>query len=422
MTRTEISPAPSCADDAEPGLLPVDEALARIRAAVSGPVDREQVAVRAALGRVLARDIRSAMDVPMHTNSAVDGYAFAAASLPDSGVAELKVVGTAWAGRAHGGAIGAGQCARIMTGGMLPDGADTVEMQEAVERDGDTVRIAAPVKRGSNVRHAGEDMKAGDTALPAGRRVTPADLGVIASLGIGEVSVWRRPRVAFFSNGDELRSIGQPLARGEVYDSNRYTLYGMLTRMSVDFIDLGVVPDDPGAIREAFVSGARAADMLVTTAGASVGEADFIKATLDELGEINFWKMAMKPGRPLAFGRVGDTPFFGLPGNPVAVMVTFYQFVRPALLKMAGEVEKPRYRFRARVKGRLRKKPGRAEYQRGHLTQSADGSLEVSSTGDQGSGILTSMSGSDCFIILDTDSAGAEEGEYVIVEPFAGLV
>jgi molybdopterin molybdotransferase len=422
VSRTEIVPEPSCADDAEPALLPVDEALARIRAAIPTIAERERVALRDALGRVLAANAVSANDVPMHTNSAVDGYAFDAGALPDGGTATLRVVGTSWAGKPHHGALGPGECARIMTGATLPAGADTVEMQEAVEREGDRIRLPLPQKPGSNVRLAGEDLKAGAVALPAGRRVTPADLGVLASIGLGEVHVWRKPRVAFFSNGDELRSLGEPLHLGEVYDSNRYTLYGMLTRMMVDMVDLGVVADDPAAIREAFLSGANCADMLITTAGASVGEADFIRATLDELGEVTFWKMAMKPGRPLAFGRVGDTPFFGLPGNPVSVMVTFYQFVRPALTAMSGETDQPRYRFKARVRGRLKKRPGRTEYQRGHLAQAADGSLEVSTTGDQGSGILRSMSTSDCFIVLDAAQGDVEDGEWVIVEPFAGLV
>jgi molybdopterin molybdotransferase len=412
---------PSCADDSDPALIPVEEALKRIRAAIPVITDRERVAVRDSLGRVLAMDIHAAFDVPMHTNSAVDGYAFAAAETASGDPTTLRVVGTSWAGSIHEGALGRGECVRIMTGAVIPEGADTVAMQEHVERDGELIRVGSH-KPGANVRYAGEDLKAGKIGLATGRRVTPADLGVMASLGIGETDVWRRPRVAFFSTGDELRSVGQPLRLGDVYDSNRYTLYGMLTRQYVEFIDLGVVADDPDAIREAFVSGARCADMLITTAGASVGEADFINTILTELGEVNFWKMAMKPGRPLAFGRVGETPFFGLPGNPVAVMVTFYQFVRPALIKMSGEVEKPRHRFKARVRGTIRKRPGRAEYQRAYLVQAADGTLEVSSTGDQGSGILRSMSVSDCFVVLDAAQGNVNEGEWVIVEPFAGLI
>lgn len=418
-TRTE----PSCADPVEHGLLSIDAALKRIRAAIAPIEDRERVAVRAALGRVLADDVAAPHPVPMHTNSAMDGYAFAADGLPAQGTATLKAVGTSWAGRAFDGVVGAGECARVMTGAVMPEGTDTVEMQERVRRDGDVIRLDAKRgKKGANVRHAGEDLRAGDLALAAGRRVTPAGLGLLASIGVGEVNVWRRPRVAFFSNGDELKGVGEPLEPGDVYDSNRYTLYGMLTRIGADPVDLGVVRDDPQAIRAAFASGARAADMLIASAGASVGEADHIEATLRLLGTVEFWKMAMKPGRPLAFGRLGDTPFFGLPGNPVSVMVTFYQFVRPALLKMAGVVEEQRYTLKARATERIRKRPGRAEFQRGIVSGDGNGGLAVASTGDQGSGILHSMSISNCFIVLGAEQGDVEPGEWVTVEPFAGLI
>lgn len=421
MKRTDLRRDPSCADDAEPALIPVDDALARIRADITPIRERERVAVRDALGRVLGADVIARNDVPMHTNSAVDGYAYAAASLESGETAELDVIGTAWAGRAFEGRVGRGQCARIMTGAIMPEGTDTAAMQEHVERNGDVVRLVAD-RPGANVRRAGEDLAAGRVALSAGRRVTPADLGLFASVGVAEVSVVRRPRVAFFSNGDELRSVGQPLAPGEVYDSNRYTLYGMLTRLGVDFVDLGVIPDDADAVRIAFEDAARCADLVVTTAGASVGEADFVQATLRSLGEVGFWKIAMKPGRPLAFGRVGSTPFFGLPGNPVAVMVTFYQFVRPALAALVGETTGERHRFTATFRGRIRKRPGRTEYQRGRLSRADDGRLEVRTTGDQGSGILRSMSESDCFIVLDAEQGSVEDGDTVSIEPFAGLI
>ncbi len=418
---TDIRRDPSCADDAEPALMPVDDALARILEAVSPIRERERVAVRDALGRVLGADVIASNDVPMHTNSAVDGYAYAAIALAAGETAELSVVGTAWAGRAFEGRVGPGQCVRIMTGAIMPEGTDTAVMQEHAERHGDIVRLVGD-RPGANVRQAGEDLAAGRVALAAGRRITPADLGLIASVGVGEVTVTRRPRVAFFSNGDELRSVGQPLAPGEVYDSNRYTLYGMLTRLDADFVDLGVIPDDAGAVRSAFEDAARCADLVVTTAGASVGEADFVQSTLNEIGEVRFWKIAMKPGRPLAFGRVGDTPFFGLPGNPVAVMVTFYQFVRPALAALAGEIVGERHHFTATFRGRIRKRPGRTEYQRGRLSRADDGRLEVRTTGDQGSGILRSMSVSDCFIVLDAEQGSVEDGDTVSIEPFAGLI
>ena len=265
-------------------------------------------------------------------------------------------------------------------------------------------------------------MAAGELALKAGQKLAPAALGLIASLGIAEVPVFRRPRVAFFSNGDELRSVGQPLNPGEVYDSNRYTLHGLLQRAGMDMVDLGVVPDDRTQIRSAFLSAAHSADALITSAGASVGDADFIKDILDEVGEVSFWKIAMKPGRPLAFGHVGDALFFGLPGNPVSVMVTFYQFVLPALRRLSGETPVLSLRLTARTTNRIRKRPGRTEFQRGVLTQTPDGDLEVSVTGEQGSGILSSMSDANCFILLPADCDGVAPGQSVLVEPFAGLI
>ena len=422
MDKQELKMDPSCADPIEADLLPIDIAIKRITDAIAPIAEQERVAVRSALGRVLSADVLSPNPVPMHTNSAMDGYAFSAQHLSTEATTTLKIVGTSWAGRVLDISVGPGECARIMTGAVMPQGTDTVEMQERVEREDNHIRLQSKQKQGSNVRFAGEDLKPGAIALTHGHKITPADLGLLASVGVAEVNVWRKPRVAFFSNGDELRSVGEPLAMGDVYDSNRYTLYGMLKRVEADFIDLGVVPDDPQQIRQAFLDGSRAGDMLITSAGASVGEADFIQQILAELGEVNFWKMAMKPGRPLAFGKVGITPFFGLPGNPVSVMVTFYKFVRPALIKMSGQIKDRHYSFKARAAKPLRKRPGRAEFQRGILSQAEDGSLEVVSTGDQGSGILHSMSISDCFIFLPAEQGNVEQGDWVSVEPFAGLI
>ena len=277
-------------------------------------------------------------------------------------------------------------------------------------------------REGQHVRYAGEDLAEGATALTAGRRLLPGDIGMVASLGIGELPVLRRPRVAFFSNGDELRSIGQPLKLGDVYDSNRYTLHGMLRRAGMVFNDLGVVRDDREQIKNTFLKAAEMADVVITSAGASVGDADYVKDVLDEIGEVNFWKIAMKPGRPLSFGRIGDSLFFGLPGNPVSVMVTFYQFVLPALRRLSGEMNWQPLRLQARTLDRLKKRPGRTEFQRGVLSQDETGALVVSTTGEQGSGILSSMSQANCFVILPIDSAGAQPGEAVEVEPFSGLV
>ena len=416
--QTDVIVQPSCEDEYDPGLLPVSVALTRIAETVTPLSDVEQVPVRDALGRILAEAVLSPVDVPNHTNSAMDGYALAASDL---GIEKLAVIGTAWAGRAYPTVVSAGQCVRIMTGAVIPEGCDTVVMQEHVESSDNHIRIAPGQKAGQHVRQAGEDLAAGALALAAGRRMQPSDLGLAASLGIGELRVLRKPRVAFFSNGDELRSIGEPLALGEVYDSNRYTLHGMLTRLAVDFIDLGVVPDDRTRIRDTLLHGASMADVVITSAGASVGEADYVKDILDEIAEVNFWKLAMKPGRPLSFGRIGEALFFGLPGNPVSVMVTFYQFVLPALRRLMGEKACEPLRLPARTLNRLKKKPGRTEYQRGYLVQDEHGELTVSTTGDQGSGVLSSMSQANCFIVMDMDSMGAQAGETVTVEPFASL-
>jgi len=417
--QTEVIVQPSCEDEYDPALLPVDVALARIAEAITPISDIEWVPVRGALSRILAEDVISPVDVPNHTNSAMDGYALAASDLL---AADLKVIGTAWAGSAYAGPVGSGECVRIMTGAVIPDRCDTVVMQEQAERIDDRIRLAAGQKPGQHVRRAGEDLAAGEVALVRGRCLLPSDLGMVASLGIGELAVLRKPRIAFFSNGDELRSIGETLALGDVYDSNRYTLHGMLTRLGVEFIDLGVIPDDRDRIRETFLRAAAIADVVITSAGASVGDADYVKEVLDEIGEVKFWKLAMKPGRPLSFGKIDHAHFFGLPGNPVSVMVTFYQFVLPALRQLMGEENWVPLRLPARTLNQLKKRPGRTEYQRGYLVQNESGDLTVHSTGDQGSGILSSMSQANCFIVLDIDSDGAQVGDMVTVEPFAGLV
>jgi molybdopterin molybdotransferase len=418
-SANRVTRQPSCDDEYDSALLPVDGALKRIAETVSPISDVEVVALRQALDRILAADVHSPIEVPNHTNSAMDGYALRFADLDKT---SLQMIGTAWAGRAFNGSVGPGESVRIMTGAVLPDGADTVVMQEHVERDGDVIRVAGGQREGQHVRHAGEDLARGGTALRAGRRLLAADIGMVASLGVSELPVLRQPQVAFFSNGDELRSIGQPLALGEVYDSNRYTLHGMLTRAGVTFNDLGVVPDDREQIQNTFLRAASMADVVITSAGASVGDADYVKEVLDEIGQVNFWKIAMKPGRPLSFGRIGDSLFFGLPGNPVSVMVTFYQFVLPALKHLSGEIAWQPLRLRARTTDRLKKLPGRTEFQRGFLSQDESGDLVVATTGEQGSGILSSMSQANCFVILPLDSAGAQPGDSVIVEPFVGLV
>ncbi|HEY5718976.1 MAG TPA: gephyrin-like molybdotransferase Glp [Gammaproteobacteria bacterium] len=412
-----------CTPSAGDPMLSVDEALAQIAAQVTPLPGSQRVALRDALGRVLAEDVASRVAVPPYTNSAMDGYAVRGADLELGSGDGLRLVGEAFAGHAFAGTLGRGECVRIMTGAVVPDGADTVIMQEAVSVDGDLVRFPPGVHPGDNVRHAGEDLPAGEVALRAGTRLLPAELGLLASLGVGEVTVSRRVRVAFFSTGDELCSIGEPLREGCLYDSNRYTLHGMLTRWGAEVIDLGVIRDEPALIEQAFRDAAAQADVVITSGGVSVGEADFVKDALDQLGDIGFWRIRMKPGKPLAFGRFHDGSwFFGLPGNPVSVMVTFYQFVRPALEKLAGREPKPSLWLRVPCLDRLKKVPGRTEFQRGILTTGDDGRLAVRSTGSQGSGILRSMSVADCFIRLEAESGNVEAGTLVDVQPFEGVV
>ncbi|BAZ94822.1 molybdopterin biosynthesis protein MoeA [Thiohalobacter thiocyanaticus] len=406
----------------EQKLLPVAEARSRILDAVAPIEGDEMLPLRSALGRILAEPVRAGIDVPAFANSAMDGYAVRGADLAADTACAFELIGQAMAGTPFDGSVGPGQAVRIMTGAVIPEGADTVIMQEQVKVDGRRVRIGPGQKAGANVRHAGEDIRAGETVLEAGIRLLPPQLGVIASLGQAEVRVRRRLRVAFFSTGDELVGLGQPLGPGRIYDSNRYTLHAMLTRLGAEVIDLGVIPDSRDAVRMAFADAAAQADAVITSGGVSVGEADYVKETLEAMGEIDFWRIAMKPGKPLAIGRLGAARFFGLPGNPVSVMATFYQFTQPALEKMMGTTPAPPPLLQARVAVALKKSPGRLEFQRGFMEATANGELHVRPTGGQGSHLMTSMSRANCFIILPAESGGAEAGAMVQIQPFAGLV
>ncbi|MEJ2297779.1 MAG: molybdopterin molybdotransferase MoeA [Woeseiaceae bacterium] len=414
--------ADCCADGHAGPALPLADALSRILAEVRPVSGAEMLPVRDALGRVLFADIRSSIDVPSHTNSAMDGYALDGGELAAGEEVRLAVIGTAAAGQPFEGEVARGQCVRIMTGATIPPGTDSVVMQEHVTRDGDTAIIRGRQKPGQHVRQAGEDIAAGTVALRAGTRLMPAELGLLASLGIGEVSVRRRPRVAFFSTGDELRGVGETLGPGQIYDSNRYTIHGMLTRLGVATCDMGVVRDERKAVEDAFMEAARQADVVITSGGVSVGDADYVTQTLERMGSVGFWKVAMKPGRPLAFGHIEDALFFGLPGNPVSVMATFYQLVQPALQVLSGLAEPvPPVTVTALAAAPLRKKPGRREFQRGVLVRDEDGRLLVHS-GSQGSGILSSMSNANCFIVLPEDAGHVAAGDEVTVQPFAAFV
>ena len=416
----------SCQDDYDPNSLSVERARALILGQLSPIQGSERIALRSALGRVLAEDVIAPCNVPAHDNSAMDGFAVRFADLNDSGTSRLKVLGVSLAGQAFNGTVSAGECVRIMTGALPPASTDTVVVQEVVETDGDFALIPPRQRLGQNIRRAGEDLKLGMPALAAGKLVRPAELGLMASLGFAEVSVKRRLRVAFFSTGDELCSIGSQLAEGEVYDSNRYTLYGMLTRLGCEVLDLGVIRDDPELIEAAFREAAANADVVITSGGVSVGEADFVKQLMMQMGEVLFWKIAMKPGRPMAFGRIGEDPhgawLFGLPGNPVAVMATFYQFVRDALYTLMGADPLPAVPLlTVTCATALKKFPGRTEFQRGVLVQK-DGHWQVHATGAQGSGILRSMSDANCLIVLEQDRGSVAAGETVQVQLFNGLV
>lgn len=418
---TESADAPSCADPNEPGALSVDAAHARIAAVLQPLHSSERVGLRAALNRVLAADVRAGHDIPPDTNSAMDGYALRGADLDADGAAELQVVGTAWAGHPLERAIGPGECARIMTGAPMPAGADTVVMQERATVEGDRVRLRRG-EPGANVRAAGEDIARGELALARGSRIRPAEIGVLASLGLTEVDVVVRPRVTLFASGDELHEPGQPLRPGGLYDSNRYTVWAMLTRLGMEIDDRGHLPDDRDAVEASLVAAGAESDAVITTGGVSVGAADHIGAVLQAAGDVAFWQLSVKPGRPLNFGRLGRALFFGLPGNPVSAMVTFYQFVQPALLALAGAPYTRPVTLRARAAQSFPGKSGRTEFQRARLSVAADGTPEVAPVGPQGSGRLSSMARADCLVILPAASDGFEPGDWVDVQPFHGLV
>jgi len=406
----------SCLDGYDPDALHVDKAREAMRACIAPLTESETLPIRAALGRVLGQEIVPGVNVPAHDNSAMDGYAVRFADIDKP----LTDIGTALAGKPFGGSVGPAQCVRIMTGAVMPAGADTVVIQEVVKRDGSRIIVPPGQKRAQHVRYAGEDLKLGVPVLKPGKLLRPSELGLIASLGMGEVRAIRKLRVAFFSTGDELASIGTALKAGEVYDSNRYTLHGMLARLGAEITDLGVVRDDPAAL-EAALRRAAQADAIVTTGGVSVGEADFIKQLMAKLGEVHFWKIAMRPGRPMAFGRIGDAWLFGLPGNPVAVMVTFYQVVRDALLHLAGRTDDYAIPLlRASAADSIRKVPGRTEYQRGVLFKDG-GEWKVRTTGQQGSGVLRSMAEANCFIVLEHERGAVKAGEQVQVQLMEGV-
>lgn len=419
-TLTQLISNPSCMDDYDPNSMPVEKARQFIKQYLDPVAETETVTLHQSLGRVITQDIQSPADVPNYDNSAMDGYAF---NSQDLNAAQLRVIGTAFAGKAFNGSVSSGECVRIMTGAVMPQGTDTVAMQERVLRDGDSIQFTEAPKPRANVRYAGEDLQQGQNVLSAGHLMQAADLGLLASLGIAEVSVYRKLKVAFFSTGDELVAIGKPLATGQVYDSNRYTLYGMLSRLGVEMIDMGAIADDPLQLENTLLNAAAQADVIITSGGVSVGEADYMKELLSKHGQVMFWKIAMKPGRPLAYGKVGNAHYFGLPGNPVAVMVTFYQFVREALLTLMGQPATHALpMFEVECTAPIRKLSGRTEFQRGILYTDEAGTWKVKPTGAQGSAILSSMSLANCFIVLDEGVGNLDAGTMVQVQVLQGII
>ncbi|GIU39247.1 molybdopterin molybdotransferase MoeA [Shewanella colwelliana] len=404
----------------QPSLMHPDEAIIKLLDQVMPLDDSEMVQLPYALGRVLAEDLASSIDLPPFNNSAMDGYAFRFEDLANN--EPLILIGQSFAGHPFEGEAKPNTCVRIMTGAPVPVGYDTVQMQEKVIANEELISIEAPKAVGANIRYRGEEVKTGGKVLSSGTQIGAAEMGVLATIGTSQVRVSRQVKVAFFSTGDELRPVGSELAPGQIYDSNRYSIQGLLSRANVEWIDLGVIEDDPEAIRNAFRTAAARADMVLTSGGVSVGDADYTKQVLDEEGEITFWKLAIKPGKPFAFGRLGDAVFCGLPGNPVSSMVTFYKLVWPLINKMQGLPQAKPLQMQAQLKGCVRKHPGRVEYQRGILSHDEQGQAQVCITGGQGSGMLTSMSLANCFVILSQEQGDVADGSLVTVEPFNSVL
>ena len=412
----------------DPQALSVDKAQEFIQHLVQAlpAIATEELPLIKALGRIVSEDIISPINVPAHDNSAMDGFALDGKQLGSSPLT-LRVVGTALAGKAWQGSVKSGECVKIMTGAVMPAGLDTVIAQElaTIQSSGDETMVEIPagiLQAGDNRRKAGEDLQRGLPALRAGSTLNPAALGLVASLGIAKVKVYRQPRVAYFSTGDEVLSLGDAMREGAVYDSNRFTVFGLLTRMGCHVVDMGVVRDDPVLLEQAFKRASDNADVIITSGGVSVGEADFTKAMMKKLGDVAFWKIAMRPGRPMAVGRLGECVLFGLPGNPVAVMVTFLAFVKPALLQMMGGLPSTTPYLRAKSAVALRKKPGRTEYQRGFVRTLPNGTLQVDAAGNQGSGVLRSMVEANGLIVLHHHQSSIAAGDEVDVLMFEGAI
>jgi molybdopterin molybdotransferase len=416
-TLNQLATNPSCMDDYDPNAMSVQQARDFIQQFLDPVTETEILPIRESLNHILAEDVVSPSNVPNYNNSAMDGFAFKYSE----GIKMIKIIGTAFAGKPFNGEIKASECVRIMTGAAIPNGADTVVMQEKTVNKGEYINLLEAPKAGSNIRLAGEDLKKGQHVLVKGHKMNAADLGLLASLGIAEVATYRQLKVAFFSTGDELVSVGSPLKEGQIYDSNRYTIYGMLHQLNIEVVDLGAVPDNPSLLEDTLLKAAHENDVVITSGGVSVGEADYMKMLLAKHGQVMFWKINMKPGRPLAYGKIGHAHYFGLPGNPVSTMVTFYQFVKQALLTLMGCKIKPTPILKVECANVINKAKGRTEFQRGYLYED-DGTWKVKALINQGSGILSSMSEANCFIVLPEESDGIEAGALVDVQLFQGTI
>ncbi|WP_370216552.1 gephyrin-like molybdotransferase Glp [Thalassolituus sp.] len=404
----------------QPGLTPVEDAIRYLLSQVVPLTETQVCELGQACGRVLASDVVSPMNVPPADNSAMDGYAVHPGNDPERPIGLFRQRGTVLAGEVFEGVLSAGECVRIMTGAVVPDGARLVVMQENTDVVDAGVKVTdlAALKPGDNIRRAGEDIQKGAVVLPAGRRLTPADCGLLASIGVPDVEVVRPLRVSLLTTGDELIAPGEALAPGKIYESNSFSLRPIFERLGAEVQLLTAVSDSLPAITDALKNAADHADIILTSGGVSVGEADFTREAVESLGQLDLWKLAMKPGKPLAFGRIGETLFIGLPGNPVSALVTLHQVGLPVIRTLSGETLPPRIRIPAIVVDTLRKRPGRADYQRGIAELHADGQWQVRSTGQQGSGILSSVSRANCFIVLEQDRGRVNPGETVLVEMF----
>ncbi|WP_413111644.1 molybdopterin molybdotransferase MoeA [Thaumasiovibrio sp. DFM-14] len=402
---------------ATPGLMDLDKALNKLLNATIAITEKKQIALSESLGYVLATNVTSPVNVPAFDNSAMDGFAYCNQSDNTS----FTVVGTAYAGAPFQGQPSQGECVRIMTGAAIPAGCDTVVMQEQTQIDNTIMMLTAQQPTGNNIRLAGDDIKAGETVLRSGTRLSARHIPLLASLGIATVSVFRRPVVAIISTGDELKPLGQPLEYGEIYDTNRYTLTSLLQRSQCEILDLGIIKDDKSSIRDAFVKASASADLVITSGGVSVGDADYTREVLEEIGEIGFWKLAIKPGKPFAFGKINDTLFCGLPGNPVSALVTFMQLVYPLLQTLASQEATPALKLAATTNSAFKKRPGRVDFQRG-IYHVKDGELTVETTGNQSSGAFSSLAAANCFVVLERERGNVGAGEKVIIEPFDWLL